>query len=226
MSLITNIADRRHGEAWTKERIEKLQKLWGEGLSASQIALRIGGVSRNAVIGKAMRLGLRKRNSDARSFSAPRVRKAVAGVARMKPAASKAPAPSPVAGDRQGWGWRRFSGGSLVSTAPAVAAAANNDNLDDRATPTEPEIPVAERKALVDLEDGDCRWPIGDPLTPGFHFCAQRAAAVGQPYCEHHLHRAYQPPQPRRRLADAVVDDHRPADAPATTIHASEREPV
>lgn len=224
MSLITNIADRRHGETWTKERIETLQKLWDEGLSASQIALRIGGVSRNAVIGKAMRLGLRKRNSDARSFSAPRVRKVAPGIPRLKPAASKAPAPSPVSGDRQGWGWRRFSGGSLMSTGPAVAAAANNDNLDDRALP-EPEIPVAERKALVDLEAGDCRWPIGDPLHADFHFCA-RAAAVGQPYCEHHLHRAYQPPQPRRRLAVAVADDHRSADAPATTVHASEREPV
>lgn len=44
--------------AWTDERVELLKKLWAEGLSASQIAGKIGGVTRNAVIGKVHRLGL------------------------------------------------------------------------------------------------------------------------------------------------------------------------
>ena len=44
---------------WTDERVELLKKLWSEGLSASQIATQLGGVSRNAVIGKAHRLGLK-----------------------------------------------------------------------------------------------------------------------------------------------------------------------
>lgn len=43
---------------WTDERVEKLKKLWAEGLSASQIAAQLGGVSRNAVIGKVHRLSL------------------------------------------------------------------------------------------------------------------------------------------------------------------------
>src|ERR1044072_8103828 len=43
---------------WTDERVEKLKKLWSEGLSASQIAAQLGGVSRNAVIGKVHRLSL------------------------------------------------------------------------------------------------------------------------------------------------------------------------
>jgi GcrA cell cycle regulator len=43
---------------WTDERVEQLKTLWAEGLSASQIARAIGGVSRNAVIGKVHRLGL------------------------------------------------------------------------------------------------------------------------------------------------------------------------
>ena len=49
--------------AWTDERVELLKKLWAEGLSASQIAGRLGGVTRNAVIGKAHRLGLKGRPS-------------------------------------------------------------------------------------------------------------------------------------------------------------------
>lgn len=54
--------------AWTEERIEKLSKLWDEGLSASQIAKKLGeGVTRNAVIGKAHRLGLKARPSPVKS---------------------------------------------------------------------------------------------------------------------------------------------------------------
>src|SRR6188768_2675679 len=46
---------------WTDERVELLRKLWSEGLSASQIAAQLGGVSRNAVIGKVHRLKLSSR---------------------------------------------------------------------------------------------------------------------------------------------------------------------
>ena len=49
--------------SWTDERIEKLTKMWEGGSTASQIADELGGVSRNAVIGKAHRLGLKARPS-------------------------------------------------------------------------------------------------------------------------------------------------------------------
>ena len=45
--------------AWTEERVEMLKQLWTDGLSASQIARKMGGVTRNAVIGKVHRLGFR-----------------------------------------------------------------------------------------------------------------------------------------------------------------------
>ena len=44
--------------SWTEEKVEKLKELWGKGSTASQIAVILGGVSRNAVIGKAHRLNL------------------------------------------------------------------------------------------------------------------------------------------------------------------------
>ncbi|MFL1874217.1 GcrA family cell cycle regulator, partial [Hansschlegelia beijingensis] len=64
---------------WTDERVELLKKRWAEGLSASQIAAELGGVTRNAVIGKVHRLGL-----SGRAKAAP------SGVARLraKPAAA------------------------------------------------------------------------------------------------------------------------------------------
>ncbi len=51
--------------AWTDERVEQLKKYWAEGLSASQIASKMGGVTRNAVIGKVHRLGLSGRATPA-----------------------------------------------------------------------------------------------------------------------------------------------------------------
>lgn len=59
---------------WNEERVELLKKLWAEGLSASQIAVQLGGVTRNAVIGKVHRLGLSGR-AKTPSSTVPRVRK-------------------------------------------------------------------------------------------------------------------------------------------------------
>jgi GcrA cell cycle regulator len=61
---------------WTDERVELLKKLWQDGLSASQIAKQLGGVTRNAVIGKVHRLGLSGRATPSKpartTFKAPR----------------------------------------------------------------------------------------------------------------------------------------------------------
>lgn len=61
---------------WTDERVEQLKKLWQDGLSASQIAKQLGGVTRNAVIGKVHRLGLSGRAAPSKPsrpvFKAPR----------------------------------------------------------------------------------------------------------------------------------------------------------
>ena len=56
--------------AWTEERVEMLKQLWTDGLSASQIARKMGGVTRNAVIGKVHRLGLSGRATPARVTTA------------------------------------------------------------------------------------------------------------------------------------------------------------
>ena len=61
--------------SWTDERVELLKKLWSDGLSASQIAAELGGITRNAVIGKVHRLGLSGR-AKSPSSAAPRPRKA------------------------------------------------------------------------------------------------------------------------------------------------------
>jgi GcrA cell cycle regulator len=157
--------------AWTDERVEILKKLWSEGLSASQIAGRLGGITRNAVIGKVHRLGLSGRATTSRSS------------------------------------------GSRPRAEPFVSQF---EELD---------IPLAERKTLQDLTECSCRWPIGDPQTPEFHFC-NRNKVQGLPYCEFHARRAFQPPQVRRRDREHVHVHVEPAAVPAAPVAEAVKEPV
>ena len=78
--------------AWTEDRVEILTKLWAEGLSASQIAKRLGGVTRNAVIGKVHRLGLSGRAKPSRPKTVSKTRSAPKRTA-AKPRAPRKPAP-------------------------------------------------------------------------------------------------------------------------------------
>jgi GcrA cell cycle regulator len=89
---------------WTDERVELLKKLWQDGLSASQIAKQLGGVTRNAVIGKVHRLGLSGRATPSKPartvFKAPRPARPVAAPSAPRRMAETAtaltPQPSPV----------------------------------------------------------------------------------------------------------------------------------
>lgn len=159
--------------AWTDDRVDLLKKLWSEGLSASQIAGRLGDVTRNAVIGKVHRLGLSGRATTSRMKShRPRQRLATAKRqtrARVTPLGN-----------------------------PAVRALYQPDAEPFVPAADELVIPLAERKTIQTLSETSCKWPIGDPQLADFHFCG-KTRVTGLPYCEHHARRAFQPPQARRR---------------------------
>jgi GcrA cell cycle regulator len=164
--------------SWNDERVEALKKLWGDGLSASQIAGRLGGVTRNAVIGKVHRLGLAGRATTSRMKShRPRVRsQSVKHLMKARPINIGNPA------------FRKLY---LADSEPYVPPA------------EELVIPPNERKYIQTLTESCCRWPIGDPQQPDFHFCG-KSKIPGLPYCEVHARRAFQPPQARRRERDFV----------------------
>jgi GcrA cell cycle regulator len=165
--------------AWNDERVELLKKLWSDGLSASQIAGRLGGVTRNAVIGKVHRLGLSGRATTSRMKShRPRAR-SQAAKRLMKP---------------------RFT----ALGNPALRQLYLGDSEPYTPSLEELVIPVKERRSIQTLEERDCRWPIGDPQQTDFHFCG-RKKLIGLPYCEFHARRAFQPPQPRRRDREIPV---------------------
>jgi GcrA cell cycle regulator len=178
--------------AWNDERVELLKKLWSEGLSASQIAGRLGGVTRNAVIGKVHRLGLSGRATTSRMKShRPRARTAAAA-RRMQPKSRFAP---------QG--------------NPAFRQLYHPEAEPFMATVEELVIPLKERRTIQTLTECSCRWPIGDPQTADFHFCGKNKV-TGLPYCEFHARRAFQPPQPRRRERE-IAEPRVPALARASS---------
>ena len=163
---------------WSSERIEQLRSLWHDGLSASQIATHLGGITRNAVIGKAHRLGLTGRPSPIKNRSV--------SVARPRPPRRPRVEHAPVQ--------------RVVAAAPV--------HQTRHVEPPQPiELENMPGATILTLTDRICKWPIGDPRHPDFHFCG-RASAEGLPYCVEHARRAYQPPARR----GGERDDH--------TVHA------
>ncbi|OCO98222.1 MULTISPECIES: GcrA family cell cycle regulator [unclassified Ensifer] len=170
---------------WTDERVEKLKKLWSEGLSASQIAAQLGGVSRNAVIGKVHRLSLPGR--------------AKAGGSTTAAARPKRPTSAP----------RAPNYASRVSTRtvarPAGATVLKEEiEVDlvaeqDFSVRTDVVVPMSRRLELTQLTERTCKWPIGDPLKEEFHFCGNDSPEAS-PYCSFHARLAYQPSAERRRM--------------------------
>ena len=161
---------------WTDERVELLKKLWSDGLSASQIAAELGGVTRNAVIGKVHRLGLSGR-AKAPSSSVPRVRKSrpQSPMMRVSRPASR--------------------GNTALARQTYVAYDLEPELI---AEPLENIIPIGQRCTLLELSDSKCRWPIGDPGASDFFFCGGQPAGE-LPYCAYHSRIAYQPVADRRR---------------------------
>jgi len=164
---------------WTDERVELLKKLWAEGLSASQIATQLGGVSRNAVIGKVHRLKLSGRGRT--SSSAPRPKKT---------ASSNGSRPAPRT-SRQ-----------VTTTVGATALQARFDAEPDAHAEVRPQqnvvIPIPLKLKLVELGERTCKWPIGDPMHEDFAFCGVDVGECG-PYCSYHSKLAYQPASDRRK---------------------------
>ncbi|EAQ27691.1 hypothetical protein NAP1_08862 [Erythrobacter sp. NAP1] len=217
--------------SWTDERIATLKKMWEGGSTASQIAEELGGVSRNAVIGKAHRLGLKSRPSPVK---ANEKKKAAAKKAAPKPAPKKAaskPAAKPAAKPEPKADAPAAEVESEASSAKAADPKSTNSQAIPNPTPNLPKIvsvgpggflrqgpgdqqapippapprrlvpakpspEIADKTSLLDLSDKVCRWPMGHPGEPDFHFCGE-AVNPGFPYCVEHCGRAYQAQLPR-----------------------------
>ena len=175
--------------SWTDERVELLKKLWGEGQSASQIAKELGGITRNAVIGKVHRLGLSNRNTGgSKSDASEKATKSATEPVKAKPQAKETEQkPTPIPARRQ-----IIPAGQPLPPQPS----ANEISPEALAKVTEVEK-KAKKISLLELTERTCKWPIGDPATPDFWFCGLPTQS-GKPYCEAHVGVAFQPMNTRR----------------------------
>ncbi|EEX13474.1 MULTISPECIES: GcrA family cell cycle regulator [Salipiger] len=193
--------------SWTDERVELLKKMWAEGQSASQIAKELGGVTRNAVIGKVHRLGLSNRTGSgpAPAAAAPAKEAKPVKEAKAKPAPKPAE-PEPEAKPRE------TAAASVAETRPVPTPARKQIIPAGQPLPPQPsaneispealaKVSEVEKKAkkltLMELTERTCKWPVGDPATEDFWFCGL-PVQQGKPYCEAHVGVAFQPMSSRR----------------------------
>ncbi|MGR3702610.1 MAG: GcrA family cell cycle regulator [Paracoccaceae bacterium] len=206
--------------SWTDERVELLKKMWGEGQSASQIAKELGGVTRNAVIGKVHRLGLSNRAGAAPAPAAAPAAAAPKPEAKPKPASKPVevkarsaakPAPRVVEDEVEADVEEDAEEDAVVRqvtvphTRKAIIPAGQPLPPQPSANEISPEalakVSEIEKKArrltLMELTERTCKWPVGDPATENFWFCGLPTQA-GKPYCEAHVGVAFQPMSSRR----------------------------
>ena len=189
--------------SWTDERVELLKKMWSEGQSASQIAKELGGVTRNAVIGKVHRLGLSNRSGGAAPAAAAAPAPAGKPEAKAKPAARPAkPAEPELTSDSD---TRETASAAPSPARKAIIPAGQPLPPQPSANEISPEalakVSEIEKKAkklsLLELTERTCKWPVGDPATEKFWFCGL-PVQQGKPYCEAHVGVAFQPMSSRR----------------------------
>ncbi|OFW84066.1 MAG: hypothetical protein A2018_03235 [Alphaproteobacteria bacterium GWF2_58_20] len=204
---------------WTDARVRRLKELWTKGKSASEIAEAIGGLTRNAVIGKAHRLGLSGRVSPIKG-------KAEDGKVSKKPASpsgkSAKPAQKKVAvktgdaakdkkplADSAKSAKKPVAPKTKADKSPSVKVKTPelpvqaNEVQEPPVVVVEVEKPVKAKKgkpqgkvvSILDLSERMCRWPFGDPKNDGFGFCGH-PTMENLPYCEEHARLAYQTMQP------------------------------
>lgn len=197
--------------SWTDERVEMLKVMWSEGKSASQIAKELGGVTRNAVIGKVHRLGLSNRGPGAESTEEEASAAPTAGPMepapvsaaeeeedvqeQPRPAAASPAAPprapvkdaAPVPPQRP----------KPIMGQPLPPQPAQNEISPEALANLAEVAKKAKKLTLMQLTERTCKWPVGDPATEDFWFCGL-PSAPGKPYCETHVAVAFQPMSARR----------------------------
>jgi GcrA cell cycle regulator len=199
--------------SWTDERVETLKKMWAEGQSASQIAKELGGVTRNAVIGKVHRLGLSNRVTGGASKEEPEAEVTTPAAARAETQARPAetprvaepkPVPRPsapvnptvaqVVNNVTPLPLRK----SIVPAGQPLPPQPSANEISPEALASVREVEKTSKKiSLMELTERTCKWPVGDPATEDFWFCGL-PSTPGKPYCEAHVGVAFQPMSARR----------------------------
>ena len=184
---------------WTEQQIQTLKKMWGNGHSASDIAKYLGGgVTRNAVIGKAHRLKLSASAAAARTTLEPPSKVNGVVVTSIKKISKKGASPR-----------------AMLRTMQPVQTIADTAPRPLVREPLPRSIDMIKRSEGIPVTkagERHCRWPIGDPRSPDFRFCGCETVE-GLPYCTDHARIAYQTVSRKARAnanAEHAMPEFRP----------------
>ena len=185
--------------SWTDERVETLKKMWSDGKSASQIAKELGGVTRNAVIGKVHRLGLSNRTGGATPAKPAPAETAKEIAAKADPVVTKEPDVAAAQPDPAPVPAKPVPRPKLVVTAgqPLPPQPSANEISPEALASVREVEKGAKKLSVMQLTERTCKWPVGDPATENFWFCGL-PAQQGKPYCDAHVGVAFQPMSARR----------------------------
>lgn len=194
--------------SWTDDRVATLKKMWKEGHSAADIAKTLGkGVTRNAVIGKAHRMGLSGRPSPIKGVAVAKPVKVAKSDDKKKASKTKEVVDKKQSKDELKSNSEKIKEkNSKKEVAPKVEKTSKTvkQNKEEVApSNVSADVPPADGGvALIDLTERMCRWPYGDPREEGFTFCG-RPVYPGKPYCADHVFVAYQSSSRARAAAKA-----------------------
>ena len=202
--------------AWTPERVETLKNMWSEGQSASQIAGELGGVTRNAVIGKVNRLGLSNRGSTTAKEKKPthlkenkknqKIHKELLNTNVTSTHLKKAKnsldkektSPEPTKKDPGKQSFQSINKSIIFTANQPLPPQPSTSEISEETLKNVKSLEKKSKKlSLMELTERTCKWPIGDPATENFWFCGH-TAEQGKPYCETHIEIAFQPVTSRR----------------------------
>jgi GcrA cell cycle regulator len=180
---------------WNDETIVRLRSLWNEGLSTAEIGRRLA-VSKNAVVGKAHRLGLAARPSPIRRDGARATPSRPAAPRRLTGPTLPPLATSPVPEEGRPELRAPELRADVRPAPPAPVAEPQPAAPASAAAPQMRAMPARRSRLVV------CCWPIGEPGTKSFRFCDEEAM-TGKPYCAAHAQLAYVKVRDRREEAAA-----------------------
>ena len=203
-------------KGWDSNMLKKLKARVGKGLSTAEMGKKLG-MSKNAVVGKLNRLGW---NAKAVEPASKKI-KTAGKTATKKSDTSKSSVKKVLKGVVA-----RVSGKKTVdnkkTVSKAVKAKATKTKVEkkpvaktkEKKVATKPVIKTASKKTkkdlalhelliqhalqMANLKPNQCRWPIGDPDSDGFHFCGETVFS-GKPYCYEHCRQAYQFTPPKKK---------------------------
>ena len=196
--------------AWTPDRVEILTTMWMEGKSASLIAKELGGVTRNAVIGKVHRLGLSNRNlsqknniSKNKSTTHEIINKTKKKesmldlsdntISKVEGLKNKINSKSNLNIEKNNYKKNEDKKKELFEHMDSLDSENISSEINDEFLKNVKTIEKKSKKlSLMELTERHCKWPIGDPATDKFWFCGL-SSEPGKPYCETHIELAFQP---------------------------------